>query len=119
MPFGIDVTIVQPGNVATDFTSSRRLVAGALGDQVYGDTSTRAIDKMATDEAAGVSPTAVAARVARVLEERRPPRRVSVGAPGDRLGPVAKRLLPFRVFERLSRYALGVEIGRASCRERV
>ena len=30
-PFGIDVTLVQPGNVRTDFTANRRLATAAAG----------------------------------------------------------------------------------------
>jgi len=46
--------------------------------------------------------------VRRVLEARRPPRRVSVGKAGERVGLLAKRALPFRVFEAGARSSLGV-----------
>ena len=50
----------------------------------------------------------VAAVVRRVLESRRPPRRVSVGKAGERAGLLAKRLLPFRAFEAAAKSSLGV-----------
>jgi hypothetical protein len=46
--------------------------------------------------------------VEKVLEARRPPRRVSVGKAGERAGLYAKRLLPFRAFESSARSSLGV-----------
>ncbi len=50
----------------------------------------------------------VAAVVRRVLESRRPPRRVSVGKAAERAGLLAKRLLPFRAFEAGAKSSLGV-----------
>ncbi len=50
----------------------------------------------------------VAAVVRRVLESRRPPRRVSVGKAGERAGLLATRLLPFRAFEAAAKSSLGV-----------
>jgi len=50
----------------------------------------------------------VAALVRRVLESRRPPRRVSVGKATERAGLLAKRLLPFRAFEAAAKSSLGV-----------
>ncbi len=109
-PFGIDVTLVEPGNVATEFTERRRQVTGpvASGEAAYAAAAAKAIDTMAEDEVNGVEPDRVAAVVQRVLEARRPPRRVSVGRLDERVGIMGKRLLPFRVFERAARGSLGV-----------
>jgi NAD(P)-dependent dehydrogenase (short-subunit alcohol dehydrogenase family) len=107
-PLGVHVTIVQPGNVATDFTASRQLADGGPAAAAYAAAMTRAIAQMERDEANGAPPESVAATVLRVLEARRPPRRVSVGKSGERVGLIAKRLLPFRVFEAAAKRSLGV-----------
>lgn len=107
-PFGISVTLVEPGNVATEFTERRRQVPVPPEDAAYAAAAGRAIAKMAEDEVNGVEPDRVAAAVQRVLESRRPPRRVSAGRPDERVGILAKRVLPFRLFERAARGSLGV-----------
>jgi hypothetical protein len=104
----VQVTLVQPGNVKTDFTASRRTAQAAGGDPVYDAARAKAVGLMERDEANGVPAADVAAVVRRVLESRRPPRRVSVGKAGERAGLLAKRLLPFRAFEAAAKTSLGV-----------
>ncbi len=108
VPFGVQVTLVQPGNIATDFTASRLIADGAEGDSVYAEAMHRAVSVMERDEANGASAERVAATVQRVLSATRAPRRVSVGKAGERVGLMAKRLLPFRVFEAAAKGSLGV-----------
>lgn len=105
-PYGIHVTVVEPGNVRTEFTDARRLTFGE--NDPYREAAERAIEKMAADERNGVDPSDVAKVIERVLTKARPPRRISVGRSSERIGVVAKRLLPQRLFDRAASGALGL-----------
>jgi NAD(P)-dependent dehydrogenase (short-subunit alcohol dehydrogenase family) len=107
-PFDITVTVVEPGNVRTDFTASRKAVRPPDGDDPYAAVVAKAVGVMERDEANGVEPVAVAVVVERVLVAARPPRRVSVGKFGERIGIMAKRLMPYRLFEKAAKGSLGV-----------
>lgn len=105
-PYGIEVTVVEPGNVRTGFTDNRRM-SDDLGE--YDAAARYAVGVMTRDEQNGCAPEAVASVVVRQLEARHPRRRVSVGKPGERVGIVAKRMLPHRWFEAAARGSLGIE----------
>jgi NAD(P)-dependent dehydrogenase (short-subunit alcohol dehydrogenase family) len=106
-PFGIHVTLVEPGNIATNATANR--VQSAGGDAAYAAALTKAVTTMERDEMSGPPPEVVAAAVQRVLESPRPPLRVSVGRPGERVALLAKRLLPSRIFRAAAKSGLGVD----------
>jgi hypothetical protein len=63
---------------------------------------------MEKDEMNGAPAESAAATIQRVLEAKRPRRRVSVGKVGERIGIPAKRLLPHRLFEMAAGSSLGV-----------
>ena len=65
-PFGVHVTLVEPGNVRTDFTENRRHVVARPGP--YDRAVHRAIEVMERDERDGADPVDVARAVARVLD---------------------------------------------------
>ena len=67
-PFGIEVTLVEPGNVRTDFTANRKMAASSGGDEVYRRALDTAVCTMERDEANGVPADDVAAVVERVLD---------------------------------------------------
>jgi len=106
-PFGIHVTLVEPGNVSTEFTASRRMVR-ASSDDAYGPAADKAVQTMCEDETNGVPPDVVAVTVERVLRARHPRRRVSSGRFDERIGLAGKRLLPYRLFEKAAKGSLGV-----------
>ena len=79
------------------------------GETPYRQAQDTAVSVMERDERSGVGAESVAACVragARCRRGRR--RRVSVGKSGERIGLLAKRLLPFPVFQAAARSSLGV-----------
>jgi short-subunit dehydrogenase len=107
-PFGIHVTLVEPGNIKTEFTSSRRDVPPPDGEDPYEAASKKAISLMERDEQSGAPSETVAEVIERILEDKRPPLRASVGKMDERIGLLAKRLLPYRFFSWAAKSSLGV-----------
>ena len=106
-PFNIHVTLVEPGNVRTDFSANRRVLA-ASGHDAYKAAREKAISTMEKDEVNGVDQRNVAKLVAKILKSPKPPRRASVGKLDERIGILAKRLIPYRIFERAAKGRLGI-----------
>jgi len=102
-PFGIRVTLIEPGDHRTAFTEKRRWAEGALRGSAYDDRCRRSVDRMAQDEQRAPGPEAVAQLIARVLDHPNPRLRHTVGPANQRLAVWIKRLLPYGVTEKLVR----------------
>lgn len=63
-PFGISVTCVQPGDIATGFTEARR--KSAVGDDVYQGRISRSVAGMEKDEQNGMRPEAAGRYIAKI-----------------------------------------------------
>ncbi len=63
-PFGITVTAVQPGDIATEFTAARE--KSFAGDDIYGGRIGRSVAGMEKDEEKGMSPEKAGEYIAKI-----------------------------------------------------
>ena len=106
--YNIHVIAIEPGNIRTEFTANRRDVSVPAGDETYAAAVRKAVGLMERDEANGASAEKAAAAIEKVLSGERMPRRRTVGKLEERAGSFAKRLIPYRLFERAAKSSLGV-----------
>ena len=100
-PFGIDVCVVQPGDVKTGFTGARR--KDHAGNDIYGGRINKAVSSMEKDEKNGMPPSAVANAVLDKIFSRYPSPLCTVGFK-YKLFMLAARILP----ERLINHLIGI-----------
>lgn len=101
-PFGVAVTLVEPGNISSGFTDGRSEAEGA-GREPYTAAYGQAIANMTRDEREAVGPEVVARTIGKVVAARRPPRRITSGSTGERSTVLLRRFLPARAFEFIGR----------------
>lgn len=99
-PFGIDVGVVQPGDVKTGFTAARK--KRHLGDDIYGGRIEKAVSAMEKDEINGMPPSKVADAVMKQIFARSCAPLCTVGFKYQ-LFMLAARLFP----ERLINWVIG------------
>jgi NAD(P)-dependent dehydrogenase (short-subunit alcohol dehydrogenase family) len=100
-PFGIRVVLVEPGDFKTEFPANRRNTADSEKSDVYREPAERCVGVMREEEKNGQSPVAVARLIERIIHDRSPRLRYTVGPFGERLGPKLKSILPYRLYEYL------------------
>ncbi len=98
-PFGIRVTLIEPGDMRTEFTAHRVRVAASGEGSAYRARFERTLQVMETDEQHGGSPEAVALLLERILRSPNPAPRYRVGPAFQRLAARLKGVLPGRLFE--------------------
>jgi NAD(P)-dependent dehydrogenase (short-subunit alcohol dehydrogenase family) len=99
-PFGIKVSLLDPGDVNTGFTAARRTAKAAATNPVYRERHQKAVDEMIRSETSGPGPEVVVREFARILDSNNPPVRRVVGLQ-YKVGALLKRLLPASVVERI------------------
>ena len=100
--FGIEVTIVEPGDFATGFTSSRRVV-GELTQGAYAQTFSASLKAMERDEQGASPPDPVAAVIAKAIATSRPRPRYPVGQFAQTFGVAVRPFFPDRWYEAIIR----------------
>ncbi len=106
--FGINVVLLEPGDIHTPFTANRRHTAASQTSPVYQASYATALSKIESDERNGASPEVVGAALVRIVNLSAPRPRYLVGPFYEKLAVIANRLLPGRLFEKLlmSNYGL-------------
>ena len=99
--FGIDVVLLEPGDIRTPFTENRRHTAASQVSDLYKEQYAAVLAKIESDEQAGASAEQVGRTVARIANRRRRRIRYVVGPSYQQLAIVAKALLPGTLFERI------------------
>ncbi len=69
-PFGIFVSAIQPGDICTEFTSSRN--KSFSGDDIYEGRISRSVEGMEKDEQKGMSPEFAGKYIARIALKKKP-----------------------------------------------
>ena len=95
--FGIDVVLIEPGDFATSFTAQRKSVAVPEANEVY-RTYADSLASIEHDETSGLKPEYLAAKIARIVNCRRPKYNYIISTLEQRLSVTLKKLLPARWF---------------------
>jgi short-subunit dehydrogenase len=98
-PFGIHVTMIEPGDFHTQFTANRRWAIASQRFSAYKTRAAQALAVAASDETNGASPEIIARLLERIITHPSPRLRYSVGAVFQRAVATLKPFLPDRLFE--------------------
>ena len=108
--FGIDVVLVEPGDMRTGFTPGRKW---ALREgSVYAEQTLKTKGIIEKNELNGGDPDKVARKIVRILQKQHPRFRYMVGKPEEKLAAAIKNFLPFRLFERILAIFYGIRMKR-------
>lgn len=97
---GVSVTVIEPGDFSTEFTSKRKSVCPDGVCEAY-PSYQRTLMSIEKDETSGLKPEYLAGYVSRIISKRHPAYRYVVATFVQRLSVFAKWLLPQRLFYRV------------------
>lgn len=96
-PFGIQASLVCPGDTKTEFTGARAYTRQSKKSE-YKESLGKSICAMKRDELSGKEPYTVAKAIVRLLDRKRLPHRVTVGL-SYKLAVFLRRFLPYTLIE--------------------
>lgn len=100
-PFGIHVTLIEPGDFRTDATKNRIFPAKPAAKSPYADAAGPVVAIMAKEEQNGQPPEKLAALMEKIIRHPKPGIRYTIGRMDQQFSLIAKRLLPAGLFERM------------------
>jgi NAD(P)-dependent dehydrogenase (short-subunit alcohol dehydrogenase family) len=99
--FGVNVVLLEPGDICTEFTANRLSTRSVKEGSVYHEAYARALERIESDERNGAKPKVVARTVSRIVASPSPKLRYFAGPFYEKLAVIVKRLLPAGLFERI------------------
>ncbi|RTL70982.1 MAG: SDR family oxidoreductase [Hyphomicrobiales bacterium] len=106
-PFGIEATVVHPGDYDTPFGRHRKKSVRSEPSSAYAEAFTKAMRFYEAAEQNGSDAHAFARHIERLLARKHLPAKAIVGLPLEKAGVWAKAVLPSRLFEQVFRLAYG------------
>jgi NAD(P)-dependent dehydrogenase (short-subunit alcohol dehydrogenase family) len=108
-PFGIRVVIIEPGDHKTALTENRQFTEISGATEAYSPSFEAALVKTAHDEQSGPGPEQIARLLYRIVNQRHPRLRYTIGPAPQRAAVWLKRLMPYSILEYSMRtyYGLG------------
>jgi NAD(P)-dependent dehydrogenase (short-subunit alcohol dehydrogenase family) len=100
-PFGIHVSMIEPGDFATRFTANRRMTAASTAESPYAARCRSAVQRMAADETGNADIGPVVRAVIRAVEADAPRLRYPAASAAQRVIVALRPLLPSPLFESL------------------
>lgn len=98
-PFGIQVVLVEPGDIKTEITQHRQKAKHSTRNPAYRDTFQRVVQLVESGERNGPKPEHVAKRIKKVIKMDSPSLRYTAGKISQRIAVPLKKILPFSLFE--------------------
>lgn len=100
-PFGIKVSMVEPGDFRTGFTASRKYVKNSGEGSAYRERFLNAMKIIEHDETNGCLPIEMAKTVYKIISSKNPGLRYKIGFRLQRAAAFLKKIMPERIYERL------------------
>lgn len=96
MPFGIKVSMVEPGDTKTNFTDTRTYSKAANETSAYWDKFNKSVNTMIKSEKNGPGPEKVVRAIMKIINQKKPPVRIVPGVSYKTIA-LLKKILPSRL----------------------